>query len=90
MSDIIEGAEELLDDSVEAADDAVESSADQVGLTSEESGDEKKSLLSDLTVYDAMLIVSFGCIALATLLLLIELRTFGDFPGSFPWRTTES
>lgn len=89
MSDIIEGAEDLLNESVETPDSEVESSSDEVGLTSEEANDEKKSLLQNLTVYDAMLMVSLVCIGLATLLLFLELRNFGDFPFSFPWRTNE-
>ena len=87
MSDIIQDPEELVDEPVVAAD----SEGDEVGKTSEETGEEekKKSLLASMTIYDAMLIVSLICIGLATILLLIELRTFGDFPGGFPWRTTE-
>lgn len=89
MSEITQGAEELIDETVDAADDAVEASTDEVGLTSNELDSEKKSLLASMTIYDAMLLVSLICVGLATLLLLVELRTFGDFPSSFPWRTGE-
>ena len=102
MSDIIEGAEDQPDESVEMVDEVVEASGDEVGLTSDEveqaeseqaddaveDGDEKKSLLESMTVYDAMLLVSLICVGLATLLLFFELRTFGNFPSSFPWRTS--
>ena len=86
MSDIIEGAEELLDEPVEAEGEAVGSTSDEAGRTSDENGEEKESLLQTMTIYDAMLLVSLICVALATLLLFFELRTFGDFPGGFPWR----
>ena len=89
MSDIIEGADELLDESVEAEGSAVGSTSDEVGQTSDENNEEKESLLQTMTIYDAMLLVSLICVAVATLLLLFELRTFGDFPGGFPWRTNE-
>jgi len=86
MSDIIEGAQELLDEPVEAEGDAVGSTSDEVGRTSDD-GEEKQSLLQSMNVYDVMLLVSLICVAVATLLLFFELRTFGDFPGGFPWRT---
>jgi hypothetical protein len=86
MSDIIQDADELVDEAVIAA----EPTDDEVGLTSEETGEEKKkSLLASMTIFDAMLIVSLICIGLATILLFFELREFGAFPGGFPWRTTE-
>lgn len=86
MSEVIPDANELIDESA----DNVESVDNQVGLTSEEtSGNEKKSLLASMTIFDAMLIVSLVCIALATLILFFELRGFGTFPGGFPWRTSE-
>jgi hypothetical protein len=89
MSDITEGVEELLDEPVEAEGDAVGSTSDEVEQTSEESSEEKESLLQSMSIYDAMLLVSLICVAVATLLLFFELNTFGDFPGGFPWRTNE-
>ena len=65
---------------------------DQVGQTSDEaesSSAEKRFDLSSLTVYEVMLLISLICIGLATILLLFELRSFGNFPFSFPWRTEE-
>ena len=86
MSEVIPDANELIDES----DSQMESGDDQVGLTSDESGEnEKKSLLASMTIFDAMLIVSLICIALATVILFFELRGFGTFPGGFPWRTSE-
>lgn len=38
-------------------------------------------------VYTAMLIVSFFCLLLGTLLMLFELNNFGGV-GNFPWNTT--
>ena len=66
----------------EITDDAT----NEVGLSSAEAENRKKSILGSMTVFEAMLIVSFVCIALATLVLFFELRSFG---GGFPWRTTE-
>lgn len=86
MSDILEDADELIDESVDANDDAVGLTSDEAGQTANQN-DERKSLLQSMTIYDAMLLVSLICVALATLLLLVELRTFGDFPFGFPWRT---
>ena len=85
MSEVIPDANELIDESAD-----VEAVDNQIGLTSDESGDnEKRSLLASMTIFDAMLIVSLICIALATLILFFELRGFGTFPGGFPWRTSE-
>jgi hypothetical protein len=92
MSDILEGGAELLDESVDQVESASDAIGDEVGLTSDEtSGEsgEKKSLLSSMTIYDAMLLVALVCVTLATLNLFFELRLFGDFPGEFPWRTEE-
>ncbi len=79
----------ILDDS-EQDGDFLEPESDLVGQTSEEasqSSDDKKK--REFSIYDAMLLISLICVALATLLLVIELRRFGNFPFSFPWRTTE-
>ncbi|MDE0936664.1 MAG: hypothetical protein OSA89_12165 [Mariniblastus sp.] len=85
MSDIPQENEELVSEL------ELESSvSDEIGLTSEETdqdGEEKKSLLSKLTVFDAMLLVALLCATTATLLMLLELRGFGEFPSEFPWRT---
>ncbi|MDC0265962.1 hypothetical protein OAK32_02665, partial [Mariniblastus sp.] len=70
--------------------DLESSESDEVGLTSEETdqdGEEKKSFLSKLTVFDAMLLIALLCVSAATVLMFMELRTFGDFPREFPWRT---
>jgi hypothetical protein len=82
MSEIIQDAEEL--DAVELAE---EIAGDEVGLTSEETA--KKSRLKGFTIYDSMLLVALLCATLATLLLFFELRDFGNFPFSFPWKTSE-
>lgn len=77
-------------DDPELENDLLEPDSDAVGQTSDETsdtGEDKKK--REFSVYDAMLLVSLICVALATLLLLLELRSFGNFPFSFPWRTTE-
>ena len=81
MSEVIQNADAPIDETVDAAD--------EVGLTSDESSESKKSILADLTIFDAMLLISLVCATLATLILFFELRDFGNFPFSFPWRTTE-
>lgn len=85
MSDIPQENEELVSEL-----DLESSESDEVGLTSEETdqdGEEKKSILSKLTVFDAMLLIALLCVSAATVLMIMELRTFGDFPREFPWRT---
>jgi len=98
MSENILDADDLFDDSADV-ESSGEESAQEVGKTSDESSndpegaadssDEKKSLLSGFTLFDSMLLIALICVSLATLLLLVELNTFGKFPGSFPWRTNE-
>ena len=44
---------------------------------------------SKMNVYEVMLLISLVCVSLATVLMVFELRTFGDFPNGFPWRTEE-
>ena len=38
-----------------------------------------------LGVYDLMALISAICLIVATILLVIEIRNWGQFPG-FPWR----
>ena len=85
MSDIIDSGEDFVEESA----DPVEAAGDAVGLTSDEAAEQKKSLFSSLTVFDLMLFLALVFVTLATLRLFFELRTFGDFPASFPWRTNE-
>ena len=85
MSDIPQENEELVSDL-----DLETSESEDVGLTSEETnqdGEERKSFLSKLTVFDAMLLVALLCVSAATVLMFMELNTFGDFPNDFPWKT---
>lgn len=82
MSDMIQGDE--LNDEVGVT------SAGEIGMTSDEAAaEEKKSWLSQFSIYDAMLLLALIFVTLATLRLFFELRTFGNFPFSFPWRTGE-
>ena len=50
--------------------------------------DDAKSSVS-FSIYDGMLAISLVCIAIAIMLLIMELRTFGNFPFVFPWNTAE-
>lgn len=84
MSEIPEENEIAIDPEIESSE------SEEVGLTSEETaddGEEKKSFLSTLTVFDAMLLIGLLCVSAATVLLFLELNTFGDFPNDFPWKT---
>ena len=81
MSDIPQENEELVSDL-----DLESTESEEVGLTSEETdqdGEEKKSFLSTLTVFDAMLLVALLCVSAATVLMFLELNTFGSFPSDF-------
>ena len=43
---------------------------------------------SEITIFDAALLISLIFISLATLMMFFELRQFGNFPfDGFPWRT---
>ena len=85
MSDIYIENEELVSEL-----DTESSESEEVGLTSEETdqdGEERKSLLSTWTVFDAMLLVALLCVSAATVLMLLELNTFGNFfNNEFPWK----
>lgn len=70
-------------------DQAAETSSGGVGLTSAETDDSRKSLLQRFTIYEVMLLLALIFITLATLRLILELREFGNFPFTFPWRTGE-
>ena len=64
---------------------------DQVGITSDEQP-EKKSLLASITVFETMLVLSFGFIVLATFLLFTVLRQYSEgfpFGGGMPYSTSE-
>ena len=78
----------ILEDA-ELENDVMEPESDSVGQTSEEASDESTDKKREFSIYDAMLLVSLICIGMATLLLIFELRRFGNFPFSFPWRTDE-
>ena len=43
----------------------------------------------DINLWDVMMIISLICIVVACILLFMELRSFSDFPFSYPWKTTD-
>lgn len=51
----------------------------------EQSAGDTDSKPSMFNVWNAMLVISIFCILIACFLLVWELRTFSDFPFSFPW-----
>ena len=43
----------------------------------------------NINLWDVMMIISLICIVVACILLFMELRSFSDFPFSYPWKTTD-
>jgi len=43
-----------------------------------------------INVWDVMMVISLICVVIACYLLVVELRTFSDFPFSYPWKTTDA
>ena len=76
-----------------AADDSVEEDAVAAVAASETTKKKGRFGLgkidtSEMTIFDAILLISLILVSLATVLMFFELRTFGNFPfGGFPWRT---
>ena len=74
---------------IEQADDTLD-----IGSTSDEmneGGDptkreQAKKALQKFNIYNAMLLISLVCIAVAIYLMFVELTSF---PGAYPWRTDE-
>lgn len=60
--------------------DAVETQVD--------SKDEKKK--QAFNVWDAMLLISLVCVVVACLFLVFELRSFSNFPFSYPWNVSDA
>lgn len=48
--------------------------------------DESKGVFN---VWDAILLISLICVVVACVLLVMELRSFSNFPFTYPWKTTE-
>ena len=42
-----------------------------------------------INLWDVMMIISLICIVVACILLFMELRSFSNFPFSYPWKTTD-
>lgn len=40
-------------------------------------------------IYTVMLLISFIALTLGSILMFVELQRYGNFPGEFPWKTTE-
>ena len=85
FEDGFEAAEEIQEDPITETSQTETSQSAREALTSD-SG--RRSLLKSLTVYDAMLIASTLSIALACMLLFLELTSFGGL--FFWWRTGEA
>ncbi len=77
-------------DPIDDVEESFDEADDSAGQTSEEStSDDKKKKGFGFTIFDAMLLVSLICVSVATAIMFFELRTFGNFPSTFPWRTSE-
>ena len=44
----------------------------------------------DFNIYTVMLIIAFVALLIGTLVLFMELNKYGNFPGSFPWKTGDA
>ena len=59
------------------------------------SSKEKSSVLNkeeksgSFNVWDVMMLISLICVIAACFLLIMELRSFSNFPFSYPWKTTD-
>ncbi len=79
------------------SEQALESdNVDDVYKTSEEmstadSGEKSKGLTDSFNIYNAMMVFSLVCIALAIYFMFSELSQFGNIlSGEFPWRTSDA
>lgn len=79
--------EEYLDDEIGQSSAELEKYSDDV---EPDAIDEPKQSRFSMNVFEVMLLISLLSITAASLMMLFELRTFGDFPGSFPWRVDEA
>ena len=75
-----------------STDTTFDNDPSQVGQSSVEAADsgEANQKANGFNVWNAMLMLSMICIILACLMLVFELRTFSDFPFSYPWNTASA
>ena len=74
---------------IDQADDTqdVGQTSDEANLDGDSTKREKaQKALQAFNVYNAMLLISLICIAVAIFLMYLELTSF---PGAYPWRTDE-
>jgi len=76
------GDPETIDSELEGAAAAVET----VDADAEDAP--RKRRFPKLSVFEVMLILSFLLITFATIKLFYALNMYGEFPGSFPWKTS--
>ena len=84
----LDGVEEATEDLSEQSSNVQTSDQSSAAEASAESNSSRFGFLSSLTVYDAMLLTSLLAVSLASVLMLLELFSFG-FPF-FQWRTGEA
>ena len=68
------------------AEQVFEAAAPEAGPITSSSIRNQVTRKQNFSIYTVMLIVSFGCLLLGTLLMLFELQNFGGV-GTFPWNT---
>ena len=59
----------------------------QIGATSMTGVSTRKH---EFNIYTLMLIISFVALVIGTLLLFRELQSYGAFPSTSPWKTSEA
>ena len=88
LEQVENAVEERAESSASAQTSSESESANEADSTDQASSSTRLGWMSNLTVYDAMLLASLVTISLACVLMLMELFSFG-FPF-FQWRTSEA
>lgn len=92
QAELIAKAQEEADAEDDQSSDESESTDEEVVATTAKQKKGRFGLgsfdTSEITIFDAALLISLLFISLATIMLFFELRQFGNFPfDGFPWRT---
>ncbi len=89
-NDLPQSESELEPETVGQTSDEQPDEADPTNQSATETEVESSKKKFELSLFDAMLLISLLCVTVATLLLVLELRRIdSSFPLSFPWRTSE-
>ena len=78
------------DESIGMTSDETEAASTELESDEGDPSDKSKTaLIREMTIYDSMLLVSFICVTLATVLMFFSLAQYGSITSGFPWRTSE-